>query len=91
MNTKLNQLVALDIINPFTKTIKMDGLKELVKRCNDYNCYDKVGTWFYTVEDVLNGTPAPTSFTDYVLEWLNYIDGLSGTKKTLNFTLDLSK
>jgi hypothetical protein len=87
---KLNKLVALDIINPFSKTLKMDGLKELVERCNNYSCYDKVGHWFYNVEAVLNGEPEPKNFVDYVYEWLVYIDSLRNTKKTINFTLDLS-
>jgi len=87
MNTKYEEIVALDIVNPFTKTIKINGLKELAKRCNDYNCYDKVGHWFYTVEAVLNGEPEPENFVDYIVEWMNHIDGLRNTKKVINFTL----
>jgi len=84
-------LVAIDIVNPFTNTIHMNNLEELIKRCNDYNCYDKVGDWFYDIEGVLNGEPEPDNFTDYVVEWLNYIDGLKRTKQVIGFTLELSK
>jgi len=87
----MKTLVALDIVNPFTKEIKFEGLRELVKRCNDYNCYNKVGFNFYTIEGILEGKePMMENFTDYVVDWLNHIDGLRQTKKNIGFTLDLS-
>jgi len=89
---KDEQLLALDIVNPFTKEIKTDGINELIRRCNEYNCYDKVGYWFYTIEDIMNGDMSrPDNFSDYVVEWLNHIDSLKYTKKTLNFRLELFK
>ena len=87
----MKTLVALDIVNPFTRKVKFEGLRELVKRCNDNNCYDKVGTNFYIIEDILEGRePIMEDFTDYVVQWLNHIDGLRQTKKNIGFTLDLS-
>ena len=85
------QLVALDIVNPFNNSIKSEGLKELIRRVNETNSYDKVGKWFYRIEDVVNGKePRGKDFTEYVVEWLNHLNGLRQTKKNLNFTLDLS-
>lgn len=92
MDEDKDLLVACDIVNPFTKNIKMLGLKEIIKRCNDCNCYDKVGEWFYTIEKTIqNNETFDQEFVNYVVEWLNYLDSLKGTKKTINFTLDLSK
>jgi len=83
-----NVIVALDIVNPFNKTVKMDGLKKLINRINAYNCYDKVGEQFYELERCVENDIIP--LTDYVVGWLNHLDSLKGTKKVINFKLDLS-
>jgi len=81
-------IVALDIINPFNKSVKIDGLQKLVDRINEINAYDKVGHWMYEIEDNLRNRVVP--LTDYVYDWLVYIDSLKQTKKNINFVLDLS-
>jgi len=81
-------IVALDIINPFNKSVKIDGLQKLVDRINEINAYDKVGFWMYEIEDNLRTNIVP--HTDYVYNWLVHIDGLKQTKKNINFVLDLN-
>jgi hypothetical protein len=81
-------LYAMDIVNPFTKTIKVDGLKQLVTRVNDTACYDKVGHEFYKIEESLNKNGLPD--TDLVVVWLNHLDGLKFTRETVAFRLDAS-
>jgi hypothetical protein len=83
-----NTIVALDIINPFDKTVKINGLRNLVDRINNINAYDKVGSWMYEIEDNLENGVVP--LTDYVYNWLVHIDSLRQTKKKINFVLDLS-
>jgi len=83
-----NTIVALDIINPFNKTVKMDGLKKLIERINECNAYDKVGFAFYDLEECVKNDVMP--LTEYVYNWLKHLDSLRGTKKLINFTMDLS-
>jgi len=81
-------LYAMDIVNPFSKTIKMDGLDKLVQRVNEMNCYDKVGNEFYKIEESLNDHKVPD--TDLVVQWLNHLNSLRVTKVNVGFDLDKS-
>jgi len=91
MFNEYETLYALDIVNPFTKTVKIDNLTILVNRINEVMAYDKVGSDFYYIEDVINGDePIGKDFTDLVVKWLNHLNSLRTTKHAIGFDLDKS-
>jgi len=84
-------LVALDIVNPFTKKVKLEGLKELIRRIKATGDIDRYGNIVpYIISTIKYSDKFPDDFVDEVVEWLNHIDSLPDTYKVLNFKLDLS-
>jgi len=84
----MKTLYAIDIVNPFTKTVKMEALTELSKRIHENAAWDKVGSAFYDVTEALENGNVPD--TDKVVEFLNDLNERPSTKKTVGFTLDAS-
>lgn len=86
MFEKYKLMVAMDIVNPLTKTVKIDGLKKLIKRIDEQEAYDKVGSEYYKINRDIKDGKIPD--TDLVVVWLNHLDSLNQTKKNVAFHLD---
>ena len=82
----METLNGIDIINPITQTIKMEGFMKLYKRVIENNCYDKVGSEFYEIMDNVENKITPK--VKIVLEFIRHLDTLKSTKVNLGFTMD---
>ena len=84
----MKTLYALDIVNPFSKKVKMEGLLELKERLDQTACFDKVGPLYYKISLAIKDNKSPSA--DLVVEFLNYLNSLSSTRETVGFKLDES-
>jgi len=85
---KYETLYAMDIVNPFTKTVKMEGLAELNTRIIKEACWDKVGEDYYKISRSVEANEIPD--TDLVVKFLNELHNRPTTRERVGFKLDES-
>jgi len=83
---KYETLYAMDIVNPFTKTVKMEGLTELNSRIVKEACWDKVGEDYYKISRSVEANEVPD--TDLVVKFLNELQNRPTTRERVGFKLD---
>jgi len=86
---KYPTIVAMDIVNPFSKTLNIEKLEELLERITSEACLDKVGETVYKLTK--NMRDYNREDVDNVVTFLNDLNQRKSTSQTVGFKLDLSE
>jgi len=71
----LATLYAIDIVNPFAKTVNFDKLRELIERVQNPKTYEKLGELHHEISNDLKDEGTPNIIS--VVEFLECIDSLN--------------